>query len=244
MKNVTRFLTAAFVIGVFCTMTFAQTDARPAGPIKGTVVKGGTNAPASNQKTSEAKTSIGAINICWSPDENTAASYRLKVWQLMQGQTAETAIASNKTIVTVSQHAINTKGAGANDRTLPAESDPDVIKVCSESLQAQEHAIKTKGMGGDRSSTETDIAAKPHAIKTKGVGGERAVTNPQTTLNPVQVFVVDNLPVCAEGASCDYGYTVEALNAQGNPVNPNIQPLIIKFGINWKTGRAYFSITY
>jgi hypothetical protein len=259
MKNITKLLAAAFAIGLFFTMTFAQTDANPTASVKDTKVTGEQNQSDSNRtvtvrvlnvvhikrdkKPGEAAQQNSLI-FCWSSDENTAASYRLKVWQLMQGQNAETTMRTNLPIVTKdvdnvtasnSSKKLNNKNPelmrGVGSEEMAASNNSDAIKACMETFEAQEHAINTKGAGsGDRSSTQTDIAAKPLSIQTKGAGGDRSVTNPQTTLNPIRAFVVDNFPVCAKGSSCEYVGTVEALNADGSLVN--------------STDRRFFRVRY
>lgn len=287
MKNVTKLFAVIFAVGLFCTLNLsAQENEKSGGSVKGFVIN---NPNPAKSKRSEAELNLNnqtaaqnSLIFCWSADDNTAASYKLKVWQLKQGQTAETAMQSNQIIVTSTQHAINTKGTGHQDRTTTGDNS-EAIKVCSENLQqanekAAKHSINTKGGGADGIATTdaakhaintrcagcqdkvpTTEAAAKHAINTKGAGGDRTaadhaintkgagsgdrpITNPQTTLNPIGAFTVDNFPACAEGTSCNYVFTVEALNSQGNPVSLSAKPHGVRFGINWKTSRLYFEI--
>jgi hypothetical protein len=236
MKNVTKFLMVAFIIGAFCTMTFAQTDEKPVGSVKGAVIKGGSNPkPPGNQKTSEAK---NTLTFCWSSDENTSPKYRLKVWQLMQGQNAETAMRTNKPIVTkdvaditepstTAKHAIKTKGMGG-DRSSTAGSNSDVIKACSEALQQQNDSGKyiNSNLAGNNT-----------------YNGQAYKTTDTSSAVIVRAVTVDDYPVCAEGSSCDYAATVEAVNAAGNPM-PNAKPIRgYKFGFNREKG-FYFEILH
>lgn len=184
MNNIFKLIASAVVIGAFCTIhVIAQGNEKAVSPIKGVgvVIKHG---------------GASRVTFCWSPDDNTATSYKLKVWQLMKGQTVETAMRSNPPIVTkdvdiadttaTAKHAINTKGAGSGDRTSTTESDLDLIKVCSEALQQ-----------GDSSTAK-------HAINTKGAGANDKVGVSKN----IAVLIADSI-ACAPGNSCNFVWTVE-----------------------------------
>jgi hypothetical protein len=240
MKNITKLLAATFSIGLFCTMNFAQTDAKPTDSVKDKTVNG-EQIPSDNNRTLRVRVlnvatikrdikrgeagQQNSVIFCLSSDENTPASYRLKVWQLMQGQTAETAMASNKIIATASYHAINTKGAGANDRSSMTGNNSDAIKACSESLQQSDDTTQKSvhphngGLSsGNRESPAPSIS-------------EIVVTRPT-----VRAFVIDNFPVCAKGSSCDCVGTLEELGANGNPLNSNAKIIGFKLSYTIKEG--------
>jgi hypothetical protein len=202
MKNITKLLVATFAIGLFCTMNFAQTDAK---------IVQGKHFASVIIKGKQANQAI----LCLSSEEKMPENYRLKVWQLMQGQTGVQTMRSNQPIVTVTEHAINTKGTGGvNGRISKPDSDSDAIKGCSEALQQGESTTTSK---------------KPHAINTKGTG-----IAGRSSMN-VQVVTIDNFPTCAKGSSCNYEFTVEALNADGSLVNPKAKPLMGEF--TWDIGK-------
>jgi hypothetical protein len=201
MKNIKKLLTATFAIVILCTMNFAQTDAK---------IVQGKHFASVIIKGKQANQAI----LCLSSEEKMLENYRLKVWQLMQGQTGVQTMRSNQPIVTVTEHAINTKGTGLNNgRTSKPDSDSDAIKVCSEALQQGESTTTSK---------------KPHAINTKGTGS----TNGRSSMN-VQAVTIDNFPACAKGSSCNYEFTVEALNADGSLVNPKAKALTGEFKCDW-----------
>jgi hypothetical protein len=203
MINVTRFLITFCAIGLFCTMTLhAQLQA--VNPIKGVgiVVKRGTSSNARTPTESKVP-----LTFCWSADAsatNVPSTYRIKAWRVENLQKSRpSAMGTNPPVF---EHAINTKGAGANDRSSIAETDPDAIKVCTESIQ------QSDGM------TQNYEVIHPHngglsSGKRSLPGNFKAVT-------------IDDFPVCEKGSSCDYSLTIEALDANGKATTPNPAPTV------------------
>lgn len=98
----------------------------------------------------------------------------------IKGKKTETSIESVSETPTTLDHAINTKGAGAQDRKKnPDLTKNDASSKSSEKLASNKHPDLMKRQSEAVSETPTTL---DHAINTKGAGAERK-KNPDLTKN-------------------------------------------------------------
>jgi hypothetical protein len=94
---------------------------------------------------------------------------------------------------TTAKHAINTKGAGGVSRSLVTETDPEVIKACSESIGP------TDSQAAKAQKTKT----KSNNANDRVIGNALAIT----------ATTIENFPVCAVGTKCDFLWTLEPFSS-------------------------------
>ena len=199
MKNTSKFLVFVAIL-VFCTINYSAQENEKATGKHGGKATVGMGMGKQN----------GQVTFCWSSDENTAASYRLKVWQLIQGQSPEAAMRTNQPIVTkdvdnianpatTAKHAINTKGAGGSDRSSARVSDPEEIRACSESMRSADNPT-----------------AKSLKTRTKSNNTNEREASPGTAITTVTSA---DFPKCSAGSQCDFVWTLEGFDANAKPVD-------------------------
>ncbi len=127
----------------------------------------------------------GQLTVCAESTGAMTGQFQLKVWQLKSGQTSETAMASNRIVATASFHAINTKGTGANNNRTTTTAESSLIADCDQFV-------------GETPATE----------------GQRTRTKSNST-NERFAGVLDGVPSCAAGSTCDYVGVIEPIVEKG-----------------------------